>query len=512
MMESKKAAQIALPSLVPGFALLGILIFVGLGSAASAFAQQTFYVSKSAGSDSNTAKSKSTSWAHLPGMASCTSNCGSYSPVAGDTFILMGCDVWVNSDLPVNWNWSGSNGNPITITVDKTWYNASNCSSNWNRPVFDGQNQTSPSNFFTLGPSSTVSYVVVDNIEMKRGAANSLRYLNCGEPCANDTYQNMYLHAWGVVTDGSCYLASLYGAGNTVQTSVIDGSDRTGDSPAGGTCYAFYPSLPNIKNNIIHDVANGIVGRPNPGPATISGNNIYNIILSNSGSHANAVESVGADTWYFYNNVIHDFQGEAFFFGGSGSNGIQYVWNNIWYNSEGGSLPEGDGGSGGFQFYAWNNTVVSAKGGTCFGYSKDAAFAAAVIENNHCISTGNVTSASWGGLTPTQNNNVLMSPATAAEQGYTSSENYAYSPTASTNGTVGAGKTICGVEQTCTGNFAALANDTQYACTQQTVNGVVQAVCPARTGVPRPGDAGAFQYVAGGSPPNPPTGLTAVVQ
>ena len=52
MMGSKETAQITFRSLVPGFALLGILVFVGLGSAASAFAQHTYYVSTSTGSDS----------------------------------------------------------------------------------------------------------------------------------------------------------------------------------------------------------------------------------------------------------------------------------------------------------------------------------------------------------------------------------------------------------------------------------------------------------------------------
>src|ERR1035438_5998818 len=73
----------------------------------NALAQHTYYVSKSIGSDSNTstqAQSKTRPWAHFPGMASCASNCSGHTPVAGDTFVLMGCDTWVNADLPVLWN------------------------------------------------------------------------------------------------------------------------------------------------------------------------------------------------------------------------------------------------------------------------------------------------------------------------------------------------------------------------------------------------------------------------
>ena len=79
----------------------------------------TFYIDNSATgcsgsgcSDLNNGTSKTTAWAHLPGMASWT---GSHTPVSDDTFILRGCDVWTSADLPVLWNWSGSSGSPITI-------------------------------------------------------------------------------------------------------------------------------------------------------------------------------------------------------------------------------------------------------------------------------------------------------------------------------------------------------------------------------------------------------------
>ena len=97
----------------------------------------TYYVSISTGSDSNTstqAQSKSTPWAHLPGMPTATGTAaGSYSAVAGDVFILMGCDVWYNtagtSNFPLQLSNGGSSGNPVTITVDKTWYITTNCPS-----------------------------------------------------------------------------------------------------------------------------------------------------------------------------------------------------------------------------------------------------------------------------------------------------------------------------------------------------------------------------------------------
>ena len=525
MVSSKERMWIGFRSRIPGIALLLMVAFVGLASAASAFASNTYYVSKSAGSDANAGTSKSASWAHIPGMASCTGStkCGTYSPAPGDTFILMGCDVWTNSDLPVLWNWSGSSGSPITIGgEDKTWYNTTNCPSGWNRPVFDaGKVALSPNVLFRAASGGNTAYAILDSIEM-RGLActgscsGSQNFIGCYENCTNWTFSNLYLHGWNIATDGNCniFQGPPSSIGTVFTGNIIDGSDATGASPAGATCYAIYPSfVPTISNNVIHDLANGIVGSAGSGNSVvISGNLIYNIKESNAGSHPNALEFVGGGTYYVYSNVIHDNLGESLMFGNTGE--VDYVWNNLWYNVLGNS-PEGpqDSNETGITSTFWNNTIVPPSGGTCIQYSGQTggSFNSITIESNHCISTGSVASSSFSGTSPTLNNNVLMSPTTAASQGYTSSQTYAYSPTAGTNGTVGKGKTICGVEKTCTGNFAALANDTNYACSQQTVNGVVQAVCPARPVVARQGSAGAYEYASGGSAPTAPTGLTAVV-
>ena len=68
--------------------VLALLVtFFATKSAASA----TYYVSTS-GADTNNGTSKTTAWAHLPGMPAATNTAGNYSAVAGDTFILRGCD------------------------------------------------------------------------------------------------------------------------------------------------------------------------------------------------------------------------------------------------------------------------------------------------------------------------------------------------------------------------------------------------------------------------------------
>jgi hypothetical protein len=533
-MSSKARTWIGFRSAVAGMALhliltltpLSLASMVVLSVCAPSFGATAYYISKSSGLDSNTsaqAKSKATPWAHLPGMASCTSNCGSYTPTAGDTFILMGCDVWVNTDLPVLWNWSGASGSLITITVDKTWYNTSNCPSAWNRPVFDAQKTVlSPDVLFRAASSGNTSYVTLDNIEM-RGLAcagtcsGTQNMVACYNNCTNWTFSNLYLHGWNIVTDGNCFLfqSAVTTTGTTFTQNVIDGSDATGALPPGATCNAIYPTLvTTTSNNVIHDLANGIVGHADSGGvATINGNLIYNIAQSNAGNHPNAMEIVGGGTYYIYNNVVHDAVGESLMFGNTGE--VDYVWNNLWYNILG-NTPEGPQtrGQTGITSTFWNNTIVPPSGGTCIQFSGQpgGSFTSITIENTHCISTGPFASGSFSGTAPILNNNVLMTPTIATAQGYTASQTYAYSPTSSGGGTVGAGKTICGVEKTCAGDLAALANDTVYSCTQQTVNGVVEVVCPARAVVPRPGDVGAFQYAAGGGAPAPPTSLAAVVQ
>lgn len=136
-----------------GWAFL-FLILVSFIFTDSLIAQAaTYYISKSLGSDSYTstqAQSKSTPWAHLPGMPSATGNASAHTPSAGDSFILYGGDTWTASDLGINWtNYTGSAANCVLpygsgatssciyVGVDKTWYKSSTCGSSWCRPIFN---------------------------------------------------------------------------------------------------------------------------------------------------------------------------------------------------------------------------------------------------------------------------------------------------------------------------------------------------------------------------------------
>jgi hypothetical protein len=486
-------------------------------SAKGAFAATTHYISKSIGADTNNGTTKTTPWAHLRGMPSCTSNCSSYTPAAGDQFILMGCDVWVPSDFSINWDWSGTSSNPIYIGVDKTWFNTTNCPSGWNRPVFDGQNTAT--DMFFISADNATSWVTADWIEIKRaGSCEAIRMFN---PTTNWTLSNFYIHAWHQVTDTNGPVVAGQSL-NTFSTGVIDGSDAT--PTPGVTCNYFYSTPPNVINSVLHDMPNGIVGYAGGGSGgsvvTWAGNDIYNINDSNGGSHGNAIETVGGGTYYIHDNRIHHMVCpgcESMFIGNSGE--TDYVWNNVVYdlgpNGNSSQTPSIGPESGGTTNF-WNNTIVASDAQSCVNNSGQGPVNADIhVRNVHCIqgnsggSVSDFTDTTFSLVQTTAQANANSSP--HFDQ-YTASEAHPYSPLALTNSTVGVGTNMAA---SCTGSNAGLCSDTAYYV-QATINGVVQAV-PGRTTNARPlsgaVDVGAFQFSSSTvQAPQPPSGLQASVQ
>src|SRR6185437_3670176 len=122
-------------------------------------ATRTFYIAAS-GSDANNGTSKSTPWAHVPGMPNCTGTCAATTPQPGDSYILKGCDTWGNASFPISWDWSGTSASRIYIGVDKTWYNSGVCPSGWNRPIMNA-GDASIGGFgwmMIMGPNSNTAY------------------------------------------------------------------------------------------------------------------------------------------------------------------------------------------------------------------------------------------------------------------------------------------------------------------------------------------------------------------
>jgi hypothetical protein len=136
-----------------------------------------------------------------------------------------------------------------------------------------------------------------------------------------------------------------------------------------------------------------------------------------------------------------------------------------------------------------------------------------VAQNNHCVTEGSnaidPNFANYGTLTNT--NNLAMSHATSTSDDYTSSQTYAYSPTSGSSPTVSAG-----VNLTSSWPSGFSPTSTGYGCTYNNASSPVGVACPADTETARPTsaawDVGAYQYSSAASAPNPPTGLTGVVQ
>lgn len=468
-----------------------------------------FYFSKSTGADGNAGTSESAPQAHLPGMPSYT---GSITPAAGLGFILKGGDRWVASDFELVFQGNGTSSSPIYIGVDLTWP-----SSGWTRPIFDCQSTQCGSRAQT---QLVGNYITIDNIE-----STGLQFVTETQKGvetysgANDTVERCYFHGWshsagwgGAQDDGRGFAISANGSSfETAVLNVVDGSDTSKDMMGA------VDSFRTVENNVFNYVYNGFRGHGND----IHGNLIANLVVDLGGDHANGISvfgpvADGSTTLYIYNNVNYNDSlapGSMSIWAMSNGNypgDTTYIYNNVLYDV-GNGIEEGDHPpSTGGTFNLYNNTV-QASGGFCFGNGESPQRNTLNYANNHCIISGTVCLAT--GVTCNNLGNNLSQTTAQADANasthfdqYTASETYGYSPVATTNSTVGAGQNLT---SSCSGSVAALCYDSTYASENSTDHTVVLRTTNARGGT---WDVGAYEYSSQGQPPNPPTGLTAVVQ
>jgi hypothetical protein len=200
-----------------------------------------------------------------------------------------------------------------------------------------------------------------------------------------------------------------------------------------------------------------------------------------------------------------------------GCNGCQsYAYNNIIDASAAsgnvfniGGHPS-DGNTGTYTIY--NNTVIANNGGSCFGNGESSPRSTTNFANNQCIGTSTICDGT-GTTCNNLGNNLLQSVSAANGQGYSSNELQEYSPasgcTSATCSTVQGGKSLA---SSCSGNLAGLCNSISYPTYNSTKHtmGVTSAVPRPTSGA---WDVGAYQFAStSASAPNPPSGLTAVVQ
>lgn len=454
----------------------------------------TYYISQSAGSDSNTAaqvQSKSTPWAHLPGMPTCASNCASFTPQAGDSFILKGGDTWTATDLGMEWLAHGTSGSKIYIGVDKTWYTGTS----WTRPIFTcgGTSCASGTNqFFISG-----DYVILDNIEFTglykaAGGGSTNSVLSTG---IYNEVKNCYFHGWShsasSTDNGSSFAISFHLGyditGSSAHDNVIDGEDTAQDSFNGiNNGYTVY-------NNVIRYVVSGMLGNFNE----VYGNLVERNVTSPTGDHCNLIfmfHPASGTSLTAYNNVVRNAGcpgGMAFWLNGNaGCAGCTtYAYNNVIYGANQGITIGAHPVSGNTGTYYLYNNTIEAGGSSCFGNGEASPRSTAHYASNHCINATTLC-VGTGTTCVDDGGNLSQSTVQANAAGYTSSQTYAYSPTAASSPTAGIGSNLT---SSCSGSVADLCSDTLYP-TYDAVNHMVVM----RTRIARPAEgnwtAGAYQY------------------
>jgi hypothetical protein len=543
------------------------ILMLTISSIASGMASATTYYIAANGSDSNSGTSNTSPWQHAPGMPSCSGSCSSVSPRAGDQFIFRGGDTWhFGAGSPLigggwNWQWSGSNGSPIYIGVDKTWYSGSS----WARPVMTGDNPTSTSlvsgcthdysNAAQL-VNLSASWITFDNFEMtgicwSSQVSDNGMLAQPGGSATNSIVSNFYCHGWTMTSGASdnfpCILTLGGGAANDYNQyvgDIFDGSDAPhfaanssscqwgGNSSSGcASGQGIYGRAWDVHQCIFRYLSNFMV--------TVNTHTVHDNVFEYlyptfaSGSiqqHPNVLNNIAGETGdplYFYNNIMRNtYSTENIYFAVRTS---IYFFNNVMYNNMNsvvGSIPGGcirfnsvSNSSGNQSAYIYNNTMGDSTCQLKFEVANSPLTpwnGTGYFQNNHFIgssSLGNVYICATGGTCNIADNGseIFQTTSAANGQGYTASNDYA--PTAATNATVGAGANL---NSSC-GTFSSeLCSGTSDAVSEPTGSGGKIASFPAIAMVPRPSSgawgAGAYQFGGGQAAPNPPTGLQASIQ
>jgi len=448
------------------------------------------------------------------------------------------------ADNPLcNGNTLGANCLSGTDTFNQTYYYVNSCAY-----------QASGGN--NIIDVSGLAYYIIDNFEM-----TGLCMSDVGQPGGRDTYisyhsvcnqscsgsnppliiTNNYIHGGSHLKyaamngsagcNGSTVCFDLWAfqggiinvsVGETIQNNVVDFADS--DPVGEGLCFGgFY----NVAYNVFRYTTQCL-----PNPLHTFHDNLYEYFFENG--HSNVMENIGESTGVnaVYNNVFRHIEANLKTNGGiflwlapptSGTtdyifNNVAYDVGNLEYANIGGTA--GNNAKGNYTFFnnTWQSNVPQPIL-RCAGYTNGAV----TDTNNHYIDDQNYLGGPCSTLTTTtplaQTNAQADSNVSAHFDQYSASEPLGYSPVVSTNSTVVAGtngySSMCGALGTAglAAAQTACGSSVTYACSYAG-NGAAP-VCPAGTLNARPPsgvwDVGAYEFNSQNPPPNPPTGLTAVV-
>jgi hypothetical protein len=546
-------------------ALIGVIF--GLLFAANASAT-TYYIASN-GSDSNSAANASIScqnnascspWAHYPGDPNATGSSASYYNhiQPGDVFILRGCDTWTVTGpwgYPGVANTSGAHGK--IGGFDQTFYNTTACPSAWNRPILTG-NGTYPGStqdgFFHMGNGGT-AYLEVGFIEWTGlywgvNITGQMFYINCNTASnsfVHDNYAHGWSHAANVIEDaGAGFFYCGSGRNNAVYNNYIDGSDTTntcsGVSFCGSFVFVYGGGENDVYENFVQYVGIGLdvtAFKFHDNTVQYSGMNPY----AGDTTHNDVFESITdvPGGILVYNNLFANNGSQS---SGACNVGIQfspqpgstsYGFNNVWANgydcNDTGLAATPTSPPGGGTVALFNNTVecgtdsigpnwpcllIGDPGSSC---------PTGTLQGNHWITsaaapaTGKGSCSSGGTFTSSAQTIKTLTQAKAG--GYSLTRTYPFAPTSGSGYTVGAGISASTLSSLCSA-ISAMDSSAGTACLSDTSAGVaIDTTTHTVTGLLRTPivryttgteDAGAYQFSSSATPPNPPSGLAAIVQ
>ena len=463
----------------------------------------TYYISYSSGSNSNNGTSKSTPWKSHPYMqsaAGCAGTLPTYSHTAGDNFIFKQGDSWPNAcfDMVIA---AGGTSSIVqdSYTYDPTWGVPGGTTGNLGQRVGAYQ--------FTAGGSVINGSDTLNNFIYDAGSNNYILFNGVeftgqtwtgsnavyGANITTSTYitfTNIYAHGWthsGATADTMQVIAgngtTPFNVGASVLSSLIDGTNSGGSGISNSG--AAIVNISDVNNTIVKNVTRGVLTNigglaynDTIGPVNAS----FDGTVTTACLEAYSMVSGGFSLVYFYNNVIHDCTGIGIMTQAAAANDgreFDYLWDNVIYAGAVGSPPvlvqfnSNSTETNGSQVAAWNNTIYAGTSAVCMETINqgNGNFETLDIENNHCISDVGLITLNITGSTYTPVTNVLMGTATAALQGYTATQQYAYSPTSATSGTVLVGTNLSAFEFLYPSAYpiSSLANDTTYGGIRQTV-------------------------------------------
>ncbi len=402
----------------------------------------TYFIDWTLGDDTRTnvqAQSKSTPWQRIPYMQGWGGAGNGYSHTAGDRFIFKGGETWPASCFGFSVTAGGSSDSVRDyIGVDATWYSGGS----WSRPIWTCGNAECAGDGGMMGFGNSVSYVTLDNIEMTGLYWDTAPYplymsLNAASYI---TISNVYCHGWSHSAGASDSFACINGAsghdnnaGSIIDNLTCSGADVSGRNS--GYCIRY--GGPVIRNSTFEYVANGIITYS----SQVYNNTVHDIADSfDPAAHGNAIEMWGSGN--IYNNFVYNVDSAQVLLLYPDGDTIN-VFNNVIYgisNFNGQNIVfsyEGQTDYGGAAT-VYNNTIVPQSGLGCIHTQLH--LSSLIVENNHCISTGNFITNTYA---PTYydagTHNLTQTPTVANGQGYVVGNVYA--PTTG-GSTIDQGETI----------------------------------------------------------------------